>query len=337
MAHPLTRRNLLGAMAASAGLAACSSPSPVAWNAQGASKGPLRLVFYTDVHARTEWETPLAMAQAAEAINARRADLVIAGGDLITDGFQNSAATVAPRWDAYMSMQRSIRPEVHAAIGNHDLVAAIPADGTPPAADPKAIFRERMGLERTYRSFDALGYHFVLLDSVEVTGGKLKYNGRISAEQLDWLRGDLARLAPATPIVAVLHIPLLTTFYAITRGNAEPAPANRVVVNNKEALDLFRDYNLVLVLQGHLHVKELIRWREATFITGGAVCAKWWRGPWYGTQEGFNVVTLHEDRVEWEYVDTGWEARRPTNAALPQDDTQLAALWASGGTCGECC
>ena len=59
------------------------------------------------IHARTEWETPQAMAKAAQSINALELDLVIVGGDLITDGFQSSAASVAPRWDAYLaSMHR---------------------------------------------------------------------------------------------------------------------------------------------------------------------------------------------------------------------------------------
>ena len=83
------------------------------------------------------------------------------------------------------------------------------------------------------------------------------------------------------------------------------------MVNNREVLERFRDHNLVLVLQGHAHVKELLRWRETTFITGGAICARWWRGPYYGTKEGFCVVELGPDGIEWEYVDYGWQARRP--------------------------
>lgn len=326
MREGLSRRRFLGGLAATGAVAGVITPRRGAWAARGAEGKPLRLVFYTDVHARTEWDTPLALARAAEAINAQRADLVLAGGDLITDGFQSAAATVAPRWDAYMAMHRAIKPEVQAVIGNHDLVAAIPEDGTPPSADPRAVFREKMGLERTYRSFDALGYHFVLLDSVQVVGGDLKYEGRIWAEQLDWLRQDLARLPPNTPVVCVLHIPLLTTFYAATKGATAPAPANRVVVNSREVLDLLRQYNVVLVLQGHIHVKELIRWRDTTFITGGAICGKWWRGPWYSTEEGYNVVTLHQDRVEWQYLGYGWEARRPKQGAVQTDESLPARV-----------
>jgi len=67
--------------------------------------------------------------------------------------------------------------------------------------------------------------------------------------------------------------------------------------------------NRILVLQGHLHVSELLHWRGATFITGGAVCANWWRGPYFGTEEGFNAINLRRDRVEREYIDYGWQAR----------------------------
>ncbi len=94
---------------------------------------------------------------------------------------------------------------------------------------------------------------------------------------------------------------------------AAAAPPNRVVENNTEVLEAFNGHNLHLVLQGHMHAKELIRWRDTTFITGGAVSGKWWRGPWHGTGEGFNIVTLRSDQIEWDYVEYGWRARRPVD------------------------
>ena len=84
-------------------------------------------------------------------------------------------------------------------------------------------------------------------------------------------------------------------------------------VYNIDVLDLFKEHNLVLVLQGHLHVTEMLRWQNTTFITGGALSGKWWRGSYHGTPEGFNIVTLRGDRIEWEYLNYGWHARRPTN------------------------
>jgi 3',5'-cyclic AMP phosphodiesterase CpdA len=303
----LTRRELvLAALTASAAL-----PLSASWASPGRRRSTLRIVFFTDVHTRLEWGTPEALALAARHINGRRPELILAGGDLITDGFQSSAASVRRRWDAYMAMHSSLRAPVAAALGNHDLVAAIPEDGTPPAKDPRTVFRERLGEESTYRSFNANGYHIVILDSISVVGGELKYVGHIDEPQLDWLRRDLESVDTDTPIVVLTHIPLLTAFYQATEGATSAAQANRVITNNVEVLQAFSRHNLTLVLQGHLHVEEQLQWRGTRFITGGAVCGKWWRGPWYGTPEGFGVVTLRPTRIDWEYVSYDWTARRP--------------------------
>ncbi len=311
--RPSRRRFLQALSAGGALMASRPALAQTAWSIRGAERGRLRLVFYTDVHTRTEWQTPLALTMAADAINAQKADLVLGGGDLITDGFEATSQQVASRWDAYMAMHDAIQGAHHVAIGNHDLVGVLPEDGSPPAADPRRDFKERFGLSRTYRSFEALGYHFLLLDSVRVSGDKYLYHGWVSFEQREWIREELSRIPAEAPIVVVLHIPLLTAHYGLSRGATFQARPNRVVVNNTEVLALFADRNLVLVLQGHLHVSELLRLRGTTFITGGAVCGKWWRGPYFGTAEGFNAITLGHDRVEREYLGYGWQARRPAD------------------------
>jgi Icc protein len=306
-----SRRCFLRTLGAGGAIIASPALSKIAWTIQGSERGVLRLVFYSDVHARTEWETPAALMMAADAINAQRADLILGGGDLIEGGFDAASAEVAPRWDAYMALHGAIEGEHHAAIGNHDLVGARPRDGSPAAADPRQDYKRRLGLTRTYRSLDALGYRVMLLDSVRVSDDKYKYHGWVSLEQREWIREELSRLPAGTPIVLVTHIPLMTAFFSATKGATFQAKPNRVVVNNTDVLALFVEHNLVLVLQGHLHVSEMLRWRDTTFITGGAVCANWWRGPHLGTEEGFNAITLHRDRIEWEYLDYGWNARRP--------------------------
>lgn len=308
----MTRRRfvtqtLLGSTAVAMGL-----PRRAAWSMSTAVPKRTRFIFYTDVHTRLEWDTPVALARAAKAINRLNPDFVIAGGDLITDGFQSSAKTVAPRWDAYMAFHESINAPVYPVIGNHDYVAAMPTDGSKPAVDPRRIFKERMGVNRTYRTFEQSGCRFFLLDSIDVQGGEDRYRGHVSDEQMGWLKETLVDVPKAQPIVLASHIPIMTLYQQALEGSTTAAPVHRVVDNNREVIGLFNGHNLMLVLQGHVHVDELMRWCNTTFITGGAICAKWWRGPWHGTEEGFGVVTLEGDRVEWEYVDYGWDARRPS-------------------------
>lgn len=315
--RPWTRRRVLGALGL--GVSSLGWPRARVWSAPaGLPAESLRIVYYTDIHARLEWDTPQALEQAAGHINAQGTDLILCGGDCVADGFQSGRALILPRWEAYLErLHRRLRVPPHTVLGNHDLLGAMPEDGSPPEPDPRALFRQLFGLTRIHRSFDVAGYHFILLDSVRVTGDALKYQGLIDADQMAWLRADLERVDPTTPIVLMSHMPLLTAFYQATEGAQAMGPANRVLVNNREVLAAFANHRLLLVLQGHLHVNELLRWRDTTFITGGALCGKWWRGHWHGTDAGYGVLTLRRDRVEWQYLDYGWQPRRPARDTPP--------------------
>ena len=62
----------------------------------------------------------------------------------------------------------------------------------------------------------------------------------------------------------------------------------------KEILDLFKGYNLKLVLQGHLHTIEDIFIDGIHFLTGGAISAVWWTGPNRSFEEGFMLLSIKE-------------------------------------------
>ncbi len=305
-----TRRRFLGLTGLAGASVLLGLPTRATWAARGATAKKLRLVFFTDVHALADLGAPEAMDTAAKAINARHPELVIGGGDLIYDGFEVDAASAEPQWDLYMGMHRAIRAPVEAILGNHDLVAVKPVDGSPPSADPRAVFRRKLGLERTWRVIDADGYRVFLLDSVKLSGDDLGYHGGVSAEQLEWLAHELEGTDTDTPIILATHLPLLSAIPQATKGAMYALEENYMVVNNLEVLSLFAEHNLLLVLQGHLHAEEMLRWQGTTLITGGAICGNKWRGPKYGTPEGFGVLTLRQDRVDWEYMTYGWEAKR---------------------------
>ncbi len=254
------------------------------------------------------------MEKAVDSINEQGADLIINGGDLIHLGFRLSEPAAEKRWDIYMGLHEAIRGEIFSTLGNHDLVAVSPKDGSPPSKDPRAMFRTRLGLERCYYSFDTLGYHFVVLDSTLIKAQEASYGGWIDPEQLEWLKEDLSKLPPSTPTVAVTHYPLLTNFYAATVGATQATPEKFVISNNVEVLKCFAGHKLILVLQGHIHVDELIRWRGITFITGGAICGAWWRGPRLGTKEGYGMVTLDGDQGSFRYIDHVCEGKRRRTA-----------------------
>jgi len=81
-----------------------------------------------------------------------------------------------------------------------------------------------------------------------------------------------------------------------------------VINNARDVLLLFWEYNLKLVLQGHLHFLEDIYINEDVhFITGGAVSARWWNNkPTDYPEEGFVLVKVKGEEIEWDYIDYGW-------------------------------
>jgi hypothetical protein len=90
-------------------------------------------------------------------------------------------------------------------------------------------------------SFDHRGVHFVGL--VNVADLKPGGMGNLGAEQLRWLKADLADKHSSTPIVVFAHIPLWTVYADWGWGTDDSA----------EALKLLARFGSVTVLNGHIH------------------------------------------------------------------------------------
>lgn len=90
-------------------------------------------------------------------------------------------------------------------------------------------------------SFDQKGVHFIGL--VNVFGKAEQSLGILGAEQLDWLKKDLAPLSTSTPIVVFAHVPLWEVYPQWGWGTTDGAAA----------LDLLKRFGSVTVLNGHIH------------------------------------------------------------------------------------
>jgi 3',5'-cyclic-AMP phosphodiesterase len=122
--------------------------------------------------------------------------------------------------------------ETHFVPGEHDM---LDDDGKP--------FFDRFTKSgpKGYYSFDQAGVHFVALNNVvNLQAGGL---GNLGAEQLVWLRGDLAARPASQPIVVFAHIPLWTVSEAWGWGTAD----------GEQALGYLRRFGSVTVLNGHIH------------------------------------------------------------------------------------
>jgi Icc protein len=110
--------------------------------------------------------------------------------------------------------------------------------------DGGKLFLDRFGKGTKgagWYSFDHRGVHFVAL--VNVADLKPGGMGNLGADQLRWLKQDLAGRSSSTPIVVFAHIPLWTVYAEWGWGTDDAA----------EALKLLARFGSVTVLNGHIH------------------------------------------------------------------------------------
>ena len=213
-------------------------------------------------------------------------------------------------YDLYKRTEQQLGMPIHHAIGNHDVFGVLPKSGaaTTDPAYGKKMYEDRLG--RTYYSFDYKGYHFVVLDSIQPTADRL-WEARVDEGQLHWLRDDLKRLPQGTPVLGVIHCPLVTAFatYAYTQiAGADRKYNTMTVANAPEVLEVFENADVLAVLQGHTHVNEVVGYKSTQYVTSGAVCGNWWHGPRLGTPEGFTVVSLREGKFSTRYETYGFHS-----------------------------
>ena len=172
----------------------------------------------------------------------------------------------------------------------------------------KGMYVQRLG--PPYYTFDHKGWRFFVLDAVYLEEGG-SYSGRIDEEQMEWIRENLKQLDKHTPVAISAHFPFISSAFQLTMGPEARVPNGLLIENSLEVLALFSDYNLRLVLQGHLHFLEGIYVQnQVHFITGGAVSGKWWdNDPESRPEEGFVMVHIQGEELRWEYVDYGWTPR----------------------------
>lgn len=273
-------------------------------------------IFMTDIHYKPARGAAEAFDIAIDTANQLNADFVLTGGDLVFDVLRGNQNRADSLFSGYKKATERFDMPVYHCIGNHELFAVYeesPEDST--HKDYKyGMFERYFG--DTYYSFDHKGWHFIVLNSVDVDGKK--YIGSINEKEMEWLKADLAQVDKDTPIALAMHIPLVCTFKQIYPKNPPTEVPNELWIHNREeVLKLFKGHNLKLALQGHMHWIEDINVQNKTrFITGGSLAGRpsWRRqddrgDEVYYNQEGFMLIKINGEDIDWEYIDIGWEAK----------------------------
>lgn len=278
--------------------------------AQSSESSDFSFIYMTDIHLEYGKGAVDGFKMAIDTANKIDADFLLTGGDLISDALGARHSKADSLYKLYVASIEDMDMPVYNTIGNHELYGLYEKSGAdtlhPDYND--GMFRRYLG--KTYYSFDHKGWHFIVLNSI-AEGDDNNYIGYIDDDQMNWLRNDLEKIDTLTPIIISTHIPFLSTFNQLRKGSMAPNDEWLVVKNSQEILLMMQPYNLKLVLQGHLHIIEYINLQNSIqFLVGGAVSAKWWRGPNLSMEEGFMKIDIKGEDISWNYVDYGWEVAK---------------------------
>jgi 3',5'-cyclic AMP phosphodiesterase CpdA len=218
------------------------------------SQAPLRVGIFTDLHAH-DTNSPnegKIMTNYAErltacikAMNAWPADIMIELGDFVNGRFVmgaplGNADRIPGILDKAEAIYKTFNGPRYYVIGNHDVYDL-----------SKAQFLAHTGATKTYESFDAGAYHFVILDAQYDKNGKdldhvgWAVVGNIPPKELDWLKADLA--ATDKPTIVCVHQRLDKTFDLLS-GGPEIIDAAQV----RSVLEA--SGKVIAVFQGHDHL-----------------------------------------------------------------------------------
>lgn len=263
-------------------------------------------VFMTDIHITYELNATQGLLQAIDTINKLAPDFVLTGGDNIMDALGQSYSRADSLYNLYEETVGNLEMPIYHSLGNHEVFGLYEESGISPDHKEygKNLFEHR--LAKRYYSFDHKNWHFIVLDGIGFTDDR-HYFGEIDSIQIEWLKQDLAKINKNTPVAISTHIPLLSVGTQIMTGPTEGFRKSSIINNAQEIIKILEQYNVKLVLQGHLHFLEDINYNGIHYITGGAVSSNWWEGPRFGMEEGFLKITVSGEKFDWEYVDFGWE------------------------------
>lgn len=191
-------------------------------------------------------------------------------GDLIRDAASQQEPRATGYFELFMAEMR-LKAPYHAIPGNHDHFGIIPSRSHVPATHPlynRGMYRKHLGPD--YYSFNYGGVHFIGLNTIQPDDSA--YYGGVDSLQLAWLRKDVEALPVATPIVMFSHIPLTSAVEATT-GYIDMALVSSVAhlptgptfrhtgANTLAVLDVFRGRPWPLILGGHTHVAEKLKYQ----------------------------------------------------------------------------
>ena len=177
-------------------------------------------------------------------------------------------------------------------------IAATPSLFTPPART------------RAMRFAYINGWHFVVLDSIQIKPDGSWYTARMDDEQRDWLRADLQKTPAATPVLLLSHVPILSMtgllFVEPVANYPNVQIAGGLLHSDSGSLVelLYSFPNVKAALSGHTHLLDRVDYNNVSYFCNGAVSGNWWKTDIHRqTKAGYALFDLYDDgAIERTYV-----------------------------------
>lgn len=246
----------------------------------------LRIAHITDVHILDQRNAESSFARVVAEINALKdkPDLIINTGDTVMDENKQTKETVAKRWDVWNKLVVSNKIPMYSALGNHDVWYG-PDETLDTEYKKEKRYGEQWAIEMLslpdrFYSFEAKGWHFIALDSINGASGY-----RLDDLQFEWLTAELKKIPADRPICVFNHVPILSIgalMYLTQRTPAEEAkfPSGDMHLDHQRIKNLFYQHkNVKLCLSGHVHYIDSIEYLGVKYQCNGAVSGNWWRSP----------------------------------------------------------
>ena len=263
------------------------------------------VVLFTDPQPESEAEVDFIREDVIEALDGTTAKFGITAGDVMFDDLS--------LYDRYNRIIGTIGIPWWNIGGNHDLNFE-----APDRHYSRETFKRVFG--PNYYAFFYAEALFLMLDDVDYLGADKtkphsagKYEGRLDAPQLEFIKNVLAETPQDKLIVMVLHIPL--------RNYLDSEPSTNLQ-NLKELFALFEGRRFTVSFSGHTHTTEHHYFDAADGWNGAephhhhvmtAVSGSWWSGPFDhrgvacadsrdGTPNGFHILSIDGNAYKTRFV-----------------------------------
>lgn len=268
---------------------------------QEATKQDFSFVFMTDVHLKDDPEVLKSYRTAVNKINSLKPDFVLSGGDQVFDVMRGNVSKSDSLFRLFLEESKSLEAPLYTTVGNHELFGIYEVSPTDSTHSYYKLGMYQKYFGQPYYSFNYNGWHFIVLNSLDVKG--YKFIESFDKEQLAWLEKDLKKISPETPLVIMTHVPLVSVQNQIQKPK-DGISFGPSVVNKYELFEILKPYNLQLVLQGHIHYFEDILVDGKThFISGGAIAGRpSWKGLNNGPR-GFLYFEVKNNRFKYSFID----------------------------------